>query len=290
MMAGLLGTPGGDQGRDAAGEAALDEMKTVLICHDDDALNSQAIPRWLSSFSDLVGIVSIHEGPQQKRARLTRELKRLGHLRFLDVLAYRFFHRIFVQPRDEVYERQLLVRLMSTYPPLPGGLPVLTTETPNSPATREFLEERAPDLVIARCKVILKPEIFTIPPLGTYVMHPGICPEYRNAHGCFWALAENDLEKVGMTLLKVDTGIDTGPVYGFFRCAYDEVAESHITIQHRTVFDNLDAIRNRLLEIADGTAPALDTRGRKSGNWGQPWLSKYLTWKMAARKRQQACD
>ena len=40
--------------------------------------------------------------------------------------------------------------------------------------------------------------------LGTFVMHPGICPEYRNAHGCFWALANRDLARVGMTLLRAD--------------------------------------------------------------------------------------
>ena len=54
----------------------------------------------------------------------------------------------------------------------------------------------------ARCKVILKEKIFGIPRVGTFVMHPGICPEYRNAHGCFWALVRRDLERVGMTLLR----------------------------------------------------------------------------------------
>jgi len=35
-------------------------------------------------------------------------------------------------------------------------------------------------------------------------MHPGICPEYRNSHGCFWALANDDPERVGVTLLQID--------------------------------------------------------------------------------------
>ena len=82
-----------------------------------------------------------------------------------------------------------------------------------------------PDLAIARCKVILKREIFEIPRVGTFVMHPGICPEYRNAHGCFWALVNRDLDRVGMTLLRVDAGIDTGPVYLHGTCDIDEVRE-----------------------------------------------------------------
>ena len=39
-------------------------------------------------------------------------------------------------------------------------------------------------------------------------MHPGICSKYRNVHECFWALADDELDEVGMTFLKVDLGID----------------------------------------------------------------------------------
>jgi len=262
-------------------------MKTVLICHHDDDMNKVGLARWLASFTDLVGVVVIQEGRTQKTNRFKREVKRLGRVRFADVVAYRLYHRVVWQGRDAAYERSTLDRIARTYPELPRDLPVHTTETPNSADTREFLEKVRPDMVIARCKVLLKPEIFEIPPVGTFVMHPGICPEYRNAHGCFWALANRDVDKVGMTLLKIDRGIDTGPVYGFFTYDYDERRESHIIIQHRVVFDNLDAIRDKLLEIEKGTAETIDTRGRKSGNWGQPWMTRYIAWKNAARQRDK---
>lgn len=138
--------------------------------------------------------------------------------------------------------------------------------------------------MIARCKYILKPAIFTIPSRGTFVMHPGICPQYRNAHGCFWALARRDLENVGMTLLKIDAGVDTGPVYGYYRCRFDERRESHVVIQHRVVFDNLDPLRERLLQILEGAADTLDTSGLPSRAWGQPWLTAYCRWKRQARR------
>jgi methionyl-tRNA formyltransferase len=205
----------------------------------------------------------------------------------LDVLAYRVYHRLFLSVNELAYERRLLNQVAEAYAPPRPDLPRLVTSTPNSSAARAFLDELRPDLMIARCKVILKPEIFAIPRLGTYVMHPGICPEYRNAHGCFWALSKRDLGKVGMTLLKVDKGIDTGPIFGFFSYPFDERADSHVVIQHRTVFDNLDQIRDTLLEIEKGTATPIDTSGRRSGVWGQPWLTRYLAWKYAARKRSK---
>ena len=119
-------------------------------------------------------------------------------------------------------------------------------------------------------------------------MHPGVCPEYRNAHGCFWALAHRDLERVGMTLLRIDRGVDTGPVYGYYSYPFDEVAESHMVITHRVVFENLDALRHKLEEIHDGLAEPIDTRNRKSQAWGQPWLTRYLAWKHAARERRKS--
>src|SRR5262249_24536905 len=148
----------------------------------------------------------------------------------------------------------------------------------------EFIRTSCPDLMIARCKTLLKEEIYSLPRHGTFVMHPGICPEYRNAHGCFWALAQNDYEHVGMTLLRVDRGVDTGAVYGYYTCDFDESVQSHIEIQHRVVFDNLDVLQEKLKQIVDGHAQRVDTSGRSSAAWGQPWLSGYLLWRRRARK------
>ena len=131
-------------------------------------------------------------------------------------------------------------------------------------------------MVIARCKTLIKKEIFEIPHDGTFVLHPGMCPEYRNAHGCFWALANDEPEKVAMTLLKIDAGVDTGPVYGYYTYDFDIQNETPGIIHNRVVYDNLDELKIKLHEIHEGKAVRIDTQGRKSNVWGQPWLSRYL--------------
>jgi methionyl-tRNA formyltransferase len=168
-------------------------------------------------------------------------------------------------------------------------VPRLVVSRPNSDEARDFLAALRPDLAIARCKVILKRDIFEIPRVGTFVLHPGICPEYRNAHGCFWALANRDLARVGMTLLRVDPGVDTGPVYLHATCDVDEVGESHTVIQYRAVFENLDAIGAVLLALCRGDdVRPVSTAGRTSATWGQPRLSSYLRWKSIARRSRRA--
>ena len=81
---------------------------------------------------------------------MRRELKRVGYVRFLDVLGYRLYHRLVVRAGDVACEARFLSRLASAYPAVPAGLPVLTSTTPNSAEARAFLEKVRPELMIAR--------------------------------------------------------------------------------------------------------------------------------------------
>ena len=257
-------------------------MRTALICHHDNALNRDVLPRFLATCSDLAGVVVIRERPGRMKKRLMFEWRR-SRLRMLDVFAFRLYYKLRLAKRDRSWIEQRVASGLARYPAT-SGVPVHETDDPNSESTRAFLAEVAPDLLIARCKTLLRPEIFDLPRLGTYVVHPGICPEYRNAHGCFWALARRDLDTVGATLLRIDSGVDTGPVFAYYKTDIDERSESHIVIQHRVVFDNLDRLAADLQRISDGTAQPIDVSGRESAAWGQPRLTDYLKWKRAARR------
>jgi hypothetical protein len=262
-------------------------MRTVLMCHAEDAFDRQGLAAWLASFSDLAGLVLIEETGEQKQARVRRELKRVGPWRFLDVLAMRFYYRFRLAAADHAWMDGSLAALRTRFGDVPA-VPELRVSSANAPEVATFLAACQPDIMIARSKQLLSKRIYRIPRQGCLVMHPGICPEYRNAHGCFWALAERDLDNVGLTLLRIDAGVDTGPVYGYFTYAFDEASESHVRVQYRMVLENLDALAQRIRDIAAGTARPVDTTGRPSGVWGQPWLSRYLRWKRAALARQPA--
>jgi hypothetical protein len=259
-------------------------MRTLLICHEDSTLDKEVLPRWLSSFSELAGLVLVNEPKTRRLDRIKREIRRSGVFRFLDVLAFRLYHRVRLARGERAWEARERRRLVETYPAPDAAVPVLVTASPNTDEAESFIRAARPDVVVARSRSLIDERVFTIPATGTFVMHPGITPEYRNSHGCFWALANRDLERVGMTLLKIDAGVDTGPVYGYFTYEFDERRESHIIIQKRMVLENLDAVRDRLIAAQRGEAEAIPTEGRSSAVWGQPCLSKYLRWKLAARR------
>lgn len=87
----------------------------------------------------------------------------------------------------------------------------------NSPCFAEQLRALNPDVLLVSAGPILKPEIFEIPKLGTLNVHRGIAPAYRGERTLFWALANNDFDNIGVTVHRIDRGIDTGPVlkYGY---------------------------------------------------------------------------
>ena len=233
----------------------------------------------------LAGLLIIRDGSRRRWQAARRELTRVGALGLLDVIAFRAYARLTHGADDSRWEDAAIDELGSRYPADLSDVPRLTVSSPNSADAKAFLQRLQPDLVIARCKVLLRRDVFEIPRAGTFVLHPGICPEYRNAHGCFWALANRDLTRVGMTLLRVDSGIDTGPVYLHGTCDYDERRESHIVIQQRAVVENLDAIGRTLIAVARGDdVPQVNTAGRQSAAWGQPRLTSYLRWKHAAHR------
>lgn len=257
-------------------------MKTLLICHEDALLDRDGMARWLASFSESAGIVVLREKGGRKLKRVRREIERVGLPRFFDVTAFRVYYRLFLANDDKRWEDEKLAELRAVYPE--ANAPVLITHSPNSKEAENFIKAQNPDIVIARCKVILNKRIFSLANVGTFVMHPGVCPEYRNAHGCFWALVRGDFEKVGMTLLKVDEGVDTGKIYGFYGYPFDSRNETHARIQTRVVLDNLPRLKDKLLEIAAGQAATIDVAGRESGVWGHPWLTRYIAWKRRARR------
>jgi hypothetical protein len=258
-------------------------MRSALICHTGDSLNEEGFSRWLASFSDLRLIVRINDPRSQVRKRVRAEQKRSGFIGLLDVFAFRLWYRVFRKNEDVQWQSEMLAALRTRFPPCPAAVRIITVDSPNRPEVAAALATESIDFAFAPCKRILSAKILSIPKRGIFVVHPGICPEYRNAHGCFWAVVRDDRDKVGATLLRIDEGIDTGPVIGYFRRPFDPRRESHIRIQHRVVFENLEWITPALLDYLEGTSLPLPTTGRASAVWGQPRLSSHLRWRWRNR-------
>src|SRR3989338_4481625 len=75
------------------------------------------------------------------------------------------------------------------------------------------LRELAPDLAVAVAYgQMLKPDILSIPKLGTLNVHFSLLPKYRGAAPVQWSLARGE-SRTWVTVFWLDEGMDTGPVF-----------------------------------------------------------------------------
>jgi methionyl-tRNA formyltransferase len=108
------------------------------------------------------------------------------------------------------------------------NLPVLQPlRARNEPFIAE-LRELNPDLiVVVAYGQILPPGILDLPRFGCVNVHTSLLPKYRGAAPIQWAIANGDSE-TGVTIMKMDPGLDTGPVLSMRRTTILPADDSQI--------------------------------------------------------------
>lgn len=92
------------------------------------------------------------------------------------------------------------------------NLPVLQPERARHEAFIQELRQLQPDLiVVAAYGQILPPAILELPCFGCLNVHASLLPKYRGAAPIQWAIL-NDEAETGVTIMKMDPGLDTGPM------------------------------------------------------------------------------
>ncbi len=79
-------------------------------------------------------------------------------------------------------------------------------------ASLEMFASLSPDVLLVSHAPLLKPALFEQPSIATLNIHWGISPHYCGEHTLFWPLYYRDYEHVGVTIHRIDAGIDTGPI------------------------------------------------------------------------------
>jgi methionyl-tRNA formyltransferase len=96
---------------------------------------------------------------------------------------------------------------------LERGFSVYQPEKVRTGELLRWLEERSPDvaLVIAYGR-ILPADVLGAPRRGSLNLHASLLPKYRGAAPINWAIVNGE-RKTGVSLMQMDAGMDTGPVF-----------------------------------------------------------------------------
>ncbi len=100
---------------------------------------------------------------------------------------------------------------------LERGVPVFQPQKLRTPPFAEELRKLAPDVcVVTAYGKILPKDLLEVPPHGCVNVHASLLPRFRGAAPIQWAIAHGDSE-TGVALMRMDEGLDTGPVIAMKR-------------------------------------------------------------------------
>ena len=138
-----------------------------------------------------------------------------------------------------------------------------------------------PDLIIvAAYGQILPPAILDLPRLGCLNVHTSLLPKYRGAAPIQWAIANGDIE-TGVTIMKMDAGLDTGDIIAQRRIPihpeddsvtlHDRLARLGAELLTRTIPDYVAGKIQPVPQSAEGVSHAPKIK-KEDGriDWNQP--------------------
>jgi folate-dependent phosphoribosylglycinamide formyltransferase PurN len=180
--------------------------ETIVILGTAQAEPSLAVYNYL--LETFPGCKIVYERPESRKEFLQRRIRKLGVLTVAGQIA---FQAIAVPLLKKASTRRI-ARIKAEFEmhtaPIAG--PVFSSL--NSWDAVDLIKTLNPACIVVAGTRILSREFlqnFSCPIVN---IHAGITPLYRGVHGAYWALAEKRPELCGVTVHRVDTGIDTGQV------------------------------------------------------------------------------
>lgn len=135
------------------------------------------------------------------------------------------------------------------------------------------IKELNPDILIT-CAFgqILNEEVLNIAPYGTINVHASLLPKYRGAAPINWAILNGENE-TGISIMKTEIGLDTGPVLVQEKCIIEE-NETSVELTKKLSLLGANALIKALEVIRDGKANFIPQDNSKATK--APMLNKEL--------------
>jgi methionyl-tRNA formyltransferase len=161
------------------------------------------------------------------------------------------------------------------------NLPVLQPERAREPGFIEQLRKLDADyIVVAAYGQLLPQTILDLPKFGCINVHTSLLPKYRGAGPIQWAIL-NDEKETGVTIMKMDAGLDTGDILST-QTTPVAAEDNAQTLHDRLAIIGAELLPPTLLDFAAGkivpqkqnnaeaTVARKITREDGHLNWGQP--------------------
>ncbi|HYX70927.1 MAG TPA: formyl transferase [Terriglobales bacterium] len=152
---------------------------------------------------------------------------------------------------------------------------VIRVASVNSEEAMAALKKMDPEIVVVNGTRILSEQVLQSVSATFLNTHAGITPLYRGVHGAYWALVEKDLQACGVTVHRVDPGIDTGGILEQSLIS-PTPEDSFVTYPLLQLGVGLPLLKKAIEEVRAGGGKSRPAPAGVSRLWSHPTLWEYL--------------
>lgn len=255
-------------------------MAPTVCVLASDSLESRAMAAAIAEDFDVCAVIFEHRPRSSAWRTLRFRTKRLGLRRVLGQLAMVGYDRLWVRRKSAGGVRDQL----EPFPQLPASVPVHSVPSVNSEGVSRLLRQYEPAVCVVTGTSIIRDRILQLVPEFLNI-HCGITPGYRGVHGGFWAIVERDFDNIGVTIHKVDPGVDTGGIVYQGSVDVDSRAETYRTLAAKQYAAGIPLMKKAVGDALAGTLQTIERTDLTSKQWYAPTLLDYLRFKRVLRSR-----
>lgn len=253
-------------------------MKILILAQECDA-TSMVYNAFKDEFEQVDLIL---EQKVDRKTFFKRRIKNLGWKKVLGQITF----KILLEPFIKLQGKRRIKNIIQDYHLNPNKdyqmNHLYRVNSVNSDECRALLLKLKPDVVIVNGTRIISEKTLETTTAPFINMHTGITPKYRGVHGAYWALTQNDRQNCGVTIHRVDTGIDTGdilyqaaipvtPLDNYYTYPYLQVGTG-IKLEIKAVKD----CENGTIKTISNTLP--------SRLWSHPTIIEYIKYRLKGIK------
>lgn len=226
----------------------------------------------INALSERYTVAAVVFQSKPYRKMLRYRLRTLGWWRVLQQLLFTVYDRAVIRPRS----RPQIDALLADYDDRPpdNRLRCIDVDSINSQPVRDVLAEVQPGCVVVSGTGIISKKVLALAPVFINV-HVGITPRYRGVHGGFWAIYENRPDLVGVTVHKIDPGVDTGAIVSQATLPVG-ATDTFRTLPVRQYLAALPLMQDAVAAALNGSLRCYQRDDLTSKQWYSPTPAAYL--------------
>ncbi|HEY5371579.1 MAG TPA: formyl transferase [Hanamia sp.] len=224
----------------------------------------------------------IVERPVPMKEFLQKRIRKLGFGKVFGQVLFQMTISKYLDMMSRKRKREILSKYSLT-PKRILASKIISVKSVNDKTTMALLQKFNPELVIVNGTRIISDEVLKSITARFINIHAGITPKYRNVHGAYWAIVNNDLDNCGVTVHLVDKGIDTGSIIYQQRIGVTD-KDNFSTYPLLQLADGIVLLKKAITDIFDNKL-VFKNGTRESKIWHHPTIWQYVYQRIAHDKK-----